>query len=102
MPAPSEEFPEGVCEKSDCMKVGRGRHVGMEAGAGMFDVKRDTRSGRHSRSGHADSATKRDHGEATMRIHGRKIMPREKLMCGGCVEGVIIDVKLAQRRLWDS
>jgi len=79
VPAPSEEFPEeGVCEKSDCMKVGRGRHVGMEAGAGVFDVKRDTRSGRHSRSGHTDSATKRDHGEATMRIHGRKITPREK------------------------
>ena len=59
--APSEEFPEeGVCERSDCMKVEQGGHVGMEAETCMFDVRRDMRLGRHSRSGHKDSATKRE------------------------------------------
>ena len=60
-PAPSEEFPEeGVCERSDCMKVRQGGHVGMEAETCTFDVRRDTRSGRHSRPVHTDSATKRE------------------------------------------
>ena len=81
--APSEEFPEeGVCEKSDCMKVGRGGHVGMEAEVGRFDVRKDARSGRHSRSGHADSATKGDHGEATMRIYGGKSRQEKNLRAG--------------------
>ena len=36
-----------------------------------------------------------------MRIHCRKIMPREQLMCKRCVEGVLIDVKLVRGHLWD-
>ena len=78
--APSEEFPEeGVCEKGDCIKVGRGGRAGMEAEVGRFDVRRDARSGRHSGSGHADSATKGDHGEATMRIYCGKPHQEENL-----------------------
>ena len=81
--APSEEFPEeGVCGKSGCMKVGRGGHVGTKAEVGRFDVRRDARLGRHSRSGHADSATKGDHGEATMRAYGRKSHQEKNLRAG--------------------
>lgn len=51
--APSEEFPEeGVCERVDCMKAGRGGHVETEAEVGSL--------GRHSRSGQADLESKRD------------------------------------------
>ena len=73
--AVSGEFPEeGVCEKIDCMKVGRGEHVGMEAEVG--------RLGRHSRLGHADSAKKGDHGEATISIYAGKSYHERNLRAG--------------------
>ena len=81
--APSEEHPEeGVCEKTDCMKVGWGGHVGMEAEEGRLDARRDARLGRHSRSGHADSAKKGDHREATLRTCGRKLHRERNLRAG--------------------
>jgi len=96
--APSEGFPEGGgCEETDCMKVGRGGHVEVEAEAG----KSDARLGRHSGSSHADpEAKKEDHGEANEDLC-RRITSREKLTCGECVGGVLIDVEPERGRLWD-
>lgn len=77
--APSNEFPEGVGEGVDCMKVGRGGHVETEAEAGRLS--------KHSRSGHRI----RKQGEE---IKGRQLLgfmlgnyiTREtyvRRMCGG-------------------
>jgi len=82
---PSEAFPEeGGCEKSDCMKVGRGERVEMEEGAGRMDV----RFGRHSRSGHEGSEAKKEyHGVADMRIYvGKSHQGKTYVwgMCGRC------------------
>jgi len=100
--APSEGFPEGGgCEKTDCMKVGRGGHVEVEVEAGRSDARKDVRLGRHSGSSHADSEEKKeDHGEANEDLC-RRITSREKLTCGECVEGVLIDVEPERGRLWD-
>jgi hypothetical protein len=65
---PLEELPEeDGCEKTDCMKVGRGGHVGMEVG--RVGARRDARLGRHSRSERENPEAKEDHGEADMRIY---------------------------------
>jgi hypothetical protein len=74
----SEEFPEGVREKTDCMKVGRGGHVGTGAEVGRLGA----RLGRHSRSGHADSEKKGDHREATIRIYARRMHQERNLRAG--------------------
>jgi hypothetical protein len=75
---PWEECPEGVREKTDCMKVGRGGHVGTGAEVGRLGA----RLGRHSRSGHADSEKKGDHREATIRIYARRMHQERNLRAG--------------------
>ena len=64
------------------MKVGRGGHVETEVEVGKLDVRGDARLGRHSRSGHADSAKKGDDGGATMRIYARKLYQERNLRVG--------------------
>lgn len=94
----SEEIPKGVGEKTDCMKVGQGGHAEMEVEAGRLDV-RDVDLGRQAGSGHTNSeAGKGDRGEGRYEDLGQKIVSREELTCGECVEGVLIDVELPRGR----
>lgn len=48
-----------MCEKTDCMKVGRGGHVGMEEEAGRLGGRKGVRLGRHSGSGHGKKERKK-------------------------------------------
>lgn len=100
--APSEVFPEeDGCEKAGCTRAGQGGRVEMEE-AGRVDVRRDTRWGRHSRSEHGDLEGKKGRSRGgECKDLSRKITSRDKLTCGECVGGMLIDVEPERGRLWD-
>lgn len=91
---PSEESPgEDVRGRTDCMEVGRGGHVEMEEVEGD---RLDARLGKHSRSGQCEFRRSRGGKCEDLWL---KITSKEKLTCGECVEGVLIDVEPERGRL---